>query len=144
MNLENFFTSLSDEQKKQLANALLSSIDNKVEPPVKKIKPKNTKKKQQDENKSITIDDNFTVIKSESKDPQNRRKEPVRARKNEWKDTGEFRDANSPDYDHTPTPRRREPPKKVDVECHVCGRSFKMEQRFVFGEYYRCNKCIGR
>lgn len=144
MDLNNFFNSLSDEQKKQLAGALLSSVESENPPVKKETKPKTKKQTKPKEPPSIVVDDNFTVTRVESKDSQNRRKEPVRARKNEWKDTGEFRDANSPDYDLTPSPRKREAPKKIDVDCHVCGRSFKADQRFVYGEYHRCNRCVGK
>ena len=146
MDLNNFFNSLSDEQKKQLAGALLSSVESQNPPDKKQIKSKtkNIKKDVPKEPPQIVIDNDFTVTRAESKDSQNRRKEPVRARKNEWKDTGEFRDVNSPDYDLTPSPRKREAPKKIDVDCHVCGRSFKADQRFVFGEYHRCNRCVGK
>jgi hypothetical protein len=143
MDLNNFLNSLSDEQKKQLAGALLSSVESE-NPPVKKEKKPKIKQTKPKEPPSIIVDDNFTVTRAESKDSQNRRKEPVRARKNEWKDTGEFRDVNSSDYDLAPSPRKREAPKKIDVDCHVCGRSFKADQRFVFGEYHRCNRCVGK
>ena len=148
MVLNNFFNSLTDEQKKQLAGALLSSVESQSPPDkdkkIIKSKTKNIKKDLPKEPPQIVVDHDFTVTRAESKDSQNRRKEPVRARKNEWKDTGEFRDVNSPDYDLTPSPRKREAPKKIDVECHVCGRSFKADQRFVFGEYHRCNRCVGK
>lgn len=152
MNLNNFFQSLSDDQKKNLAEALLNSIDNKSEnndPPedntISNIKEEPVKPKDKASQKpKITVDDNFVVKKNDFSDNQNRRKEPVKARKNEWHDNGEFRDLDSSDYQKTPSPRRREPPKKIDVDCHVCGRSFKVDQRFVYGEYYRCNKCVGK
>lgn len=146
MDLNNFFNSLSDEQKKILAGALLNSVDSQ-NPPLKEEKKSRARAKSKSKPKelpSIVVDDNFTVTRAESKDSQNRRKEPVKARKNEWKDTGEFRDADSPDYDLTPSPRKREAPKKIDVDCHVCGRSFKADQRFVYGEYHRCNRCTGK
>jgi hypothetical protein len=145
MDLNNFFNSLTDDQKTQLANALLSSVDSTSDKdkPKAKAKPKKEEPKTK-KSPQILVDDNFIVTKVESVDSQNRRKEPVRARKNEWQDTGEFRDVNSPDYDLTPSPRKREAPKKIDVDCHVCGRSFKADQRFVFGEYHRCNRCVGK
>lgn len=149
MDLNNFFNSLTDDQKTQLANALLGSVDSpksedKPKAKAKKAEPKAKKAAEPKKPPQISVDNNFTVTKVESADSQNRRKEPVRARKNEWKDTGEFRDASSSDYDLTPSPRKREAPKKIDVDCHVCGRSFKADQRFVFGEYHRCNRCVGK
>ena len=149
MDLNNFFNSLTDDQKTQLANALLSSVDSpsgedkpKAKAKPKKVEPKAKKPVEPKKLPQRSVDNNFTVTKAESVDSQNRRKEPVRARKNEWKDTGEFRDIHTPEFE--PTPRKRPPPKKVDVDCHVCGRPFKVDQRFVYGEYYRCNKCVGK
>lgn len=116
-----FIDSLSEEQKKKLLEALGN---------------KNTTS-----TKTAQVDENFIVKKADA--PFNsRRKEAVKARRNEWEDTGEFRDISTPDIERTP--RRRPPPQKSDVECHVCGKSFKIDPRFAYGEYYRCNKCSGK
>lgn len=117
-----FIDSLSDEQKKKLLEALSNS--------------KNTAS-----TKTTQVDENFIVKRVDSQSNA-RRKEAVKARKNEWEDTGEFRDISTPDVERTP--RRRPPPQKSDVECHVCGKSFKIDPRFAYGEYYRCNKCSGK
>lgn len=122
-----FLSSLTEEQKQKLLAALIG--DRKEE-------------KAEELNKEETvIDENFIVQKSSNSNQ--RRREPVKARKNEFVDTGELhRDIETPQYEKTP--RRRPPPKKLDVECGVCGRSFKADQRYVYGEFYRCNKCTGR
>jgi len=119
-----FIETLSDEQKDKLLEALMSKSNT---PDIKDAK------------KSSTED--FTMKKKEET-PFTRRKEPVKARKNQWQDTGEFRDISTPDVERTP--RRRDPPRKEDVECHVCGKTFKVDSRYVYGEYYRCNKCGGK
>jgi hypothetical protein len=116
-----FIDSLSDEQKKKL----LQALGNENPTPVK----------------TTQVDENF-VMKRADTTSQTRRKEAVKARNNEWEDTGEFRDISTPDVERTP--RRRPPPQKSDVECHVCGKSFKIDPRFAYGEYYRCNKCSGK
>lgn len=116
-----FIDSLSDEQKKKLLQALGNESVTST--------------------KTAQVDENF-IVKRADTSSQTRRKEAVRARKNEWEDTGEFRDISTPDVERTP--RRRPPPQKSDVECHVCGKSFKIDPRFAYGEYYRCNKCSGK
>lgn len=130
MSMEDFVKTLSDEQKQALLNALsgTNSVTNQFVP---KEVNKQTKK---------AISESFiSNIKQDQNTETNRRRETVRGRENRWEDTGEFRDIVTPDID--PTPRRRSPPKKVDVECASCGKSFKVDSRFVYGEYYRCNRC---
>lgn len=121
-DFDNFIGSLSDEQKQKLLQALTKTDSNTTS------------------TKSANVDDNFIVHKADKQ--QHRRKEAVKARRNEWEDTGEFKDISTPDVERTP--RRRPPPQKSDVECHVCGKSFKIDPRFAYGEYYRCNKCSGK
>jgi hypothetical protein len=124
-DFDDFVGSLSEDQKKKLFQALVGNENTN-----------NTTSA-----KSANVDENFIVKKAETQS-QIRRKEAVKARKNEWEDTGEFRDISTPDVERTP--RRRPPPQKSDVECHVCGKSFKVDPRFAYGEYYRCNKCSGK
>lgn len=130
MDLQDFLNSLTDDQKAKLAKALTSDL------PKQENKTPNKSSPQQ----SASVDDNFVMKKADGN--SSRRKEPVRARRNEWEDTGEFRDIETPNFERTP--RKRQPPKKVEVDCHVCGKSFKVDQRFVYGEYYRCNRCTGK
>jgi hypothetical protein len=138
MDLSNFFNSLTDEQKLQLANALMSSTStsNKQDNKEEEFIVKNTPPPK----RSASVGEDFVVKKVESRPA--RRKESVKARRNQWEDTGEFKDIHTPDYERTP--RRREAPRKEDVECHVCGKSFKMDPRFSYGEYYRCNRCASK
>jgi len=130
MSMEDFVKTLSTEQKKALLDALsdTNSIANQFVP--------------EEVNKQVkkNISENcISNIKKETSIPNNKRRETVRGRENRWEDTGEFRDISTPDIE--PTPRRRSPPRKVDVECASCGKSFKVDSRFVYGEYYRCNRC---
>lgn len=138
MDLNNFFNSLTDEQKLQLANALMSSTSTttKQENKEEEFIVKST----QPPKRPTSVGEDFVVKKVESRPA--RRKESVKARKNQWEDTGEFKDIHTPDYERTP--RRREAPRKEDVECHVCGKLFKMDPRFSYGEYYRCNRCASK
>lgn len=128
-NFDAFLSSLSEDQKLKLIEALTK----------KEVQEQSTKK--HSPTTSATVDENFIVRKAEN-NSNNRRKEPVRGRENRWKDEGEFKDIETPSFERTP--RRREPSKKLDLECHVCGKTFKQDSRYVYGEFPRCNKCTGR
>lgn len=129
MSMNDFINMLSKEQKMALLQALQENG------PALSGVPESTKQE------SIShINENFIVDKN--KTSNNRRKEPVKARKNEWIDTGEFRDIETPYGERTP--RNRKPSKKMDVECSVCGRTFKTDPKYVYGEYHRCSRCTGR
>jgi hypothetical protein len=133
-DFNDFVASLTDEQKAKFMAAL--SQDTKK--PATTKPPQKTKSRQN----SVTVSDNFIVTKTEDTSSNSRRREPVRAKKNEWKDEGEFRDIET-NYGEK-TPRNRQPQKKIDVECSVCGRSFKTDPRYIYGEYHRCSRCVGK
>lgn len=140
MSMNDFINMLSKEQKLALLNALqenspsVSSVsDDTKKETIKHINDTASTEKN-------NVSDDFRV--SSIKNNNNKRREPVRARKNEWVDDGEDRHIETKYGSRTP--RSREPHKKVDVECSVCGRSFKTDPKYVYGEYHRCNKCIGR
>ena len=126
MNMKDYIGSLSESEKAELRKALLEQNNTPKgdEPPEEPF-----------------VDEDFTVQNREPK--SNRGRSEVKGRgKNKWKDEGELRDVETPDFEKTP--RRRSAPNKVRVECHVCGKSFKSDPRYVYGEYHRCNKCTGR
>ena len=125
MSFDDFVNSLSDEQKAQLLSALA---------PKEKVVEES-----QPEEKVV---EDFTMHKDrESNGVKNRRREPVKARQNTWTDTGEHRDVATPDVQRTP--RNRPSPKKKDVLCSACGKTFKVNASIVYGEYYRCERCVG-
>lgn len=129
--------SLTEEQKQNLIQSLLDSNVKSDEP------LPNKQKSSEPEPKGRAVKEDFTVFKNDNLE---KRKTVVRARKNEWIDEGEFKD-NEADYskfEKMKTPRRRGKPKKRDVECHVCGKTFSVSESIVFGEYTRCNRCTGR
>lgn len=134
-NFDEFLSSLSDEQKQKLVESLLSQSSTAK----KQDAPKAPKQNKKSPTPSATVDENFVVNKADS---NSRRREPVKARKNEWVDGGEFRDIETPNAERTP--RNRPAHKKVDVECSVCGRSFKTDPKYVYGEYHRCSRCTGK
>jgi hypothetical protein len=127
--MNDFINTLSKEQRMALLQALQEDS-----PAISGV-PEETKQE------SIQhINNNFIV--DPTKSSNNRRKEPVKARKNEWVDTGEFRDIETKYGERTP--RNRKPSKKMEVECSVCGRSFQTDPKYVYGEYHRCSRCTGR
>lgn len=121
--MNEFINSLSEEQKKKLLEALLPKQD------------------ESNPTKSVVGED-FRVFKTDNKLSNQRRREPVRGKENKWRDTGECSDVETKYGERTP--RNREAPRKSEVDCHVCGRSFKVDKRYIFGEYYRCNRCGGK
>lgn len=139
MDLNNFFNSLTNEQKKQLANALLESSSSDEEE--NKQSEQHIIRSTKSPTSSTSVGEDF-IVKKVDTPLQSRRKESVKARRNQWEDTGEFRDIHTPEVERTP--RRREAPRKEEVECHVCGKPFKIDPRFSYGEYYRCNRCAGK
>jgi formylmethanofuran dehydrogenase subunit E len=125
MSFDDFVGSLTEEQKAQLLNALAPKAkEEPVEQPNEKI-----------------VED-FTMHKDKgSNGVKDRRKQPVKAKANTWTDTGEHREVATPDVQRTP--RNRPTPKKKDVLCNACGKTFKVNANIVYGEYYRCERCVG-
>ena len=124
---------LTPEQKEEFLNLMSNS---KVEDD----KPNDTDATSQNR---TTVGEDFIVSNN---DKLEKRKEVVRARKNSWVDNGEFRDedVDYEKFEKMKTPRRRGRPKKKEVECHVCGKTFTVNESIAFGEYLRCNRCTGR
>jgi hypothetical protein len=144
-DFNSFISSLSEEQKAALLDILTSNKNSSETMPKKenKTRKKTTKDQsteQSDSTESVDVDSDFTMKRTESSN--NRRREPVKGKKNQWVDEGEFRDYDTQYGERTP--RNRPAPKKVDVECSVCGRSFKVDPRYVYGEYHRCSRCAGK
>lgn len=139
MSMNDFINMLNDEQKKALLKALVGDSPTVaiVTPEVKQESIQHI----QSSTPTASVKEDFTMHRQEE-NSNVRRKEPVKARKNEWHDTGEFRDIDTPQFDRTP--RRRPPHKRIEVECHVCGKTFKEDPKYVHGEYYRCNRCTGK
>tara|TARA_R100001244_G_scaffold131444_1_gene104682 strand:+ start:700 stop:1113 length:414 start_codon:yes stop_codon:yes gene_type:complete len=126
--------SLTDEQKAKLVQGLLkssTSADEVInEEIVSSVAPPRA-----------TVNEDFTV----NRDIENRNN-AVKFRKNNWVDDGEHRDhdVDYVNFEKTRTPRRRGKPKKKNVECHVCGKAFSMNENLICGEHIRCNQCTGQ
>ena len=84
------------------------------------------------------VGDDFRVNRKDS----GPRREAVKAGKNTWSDTGEHKDIETPDVE--PTPRNRKRTHNVEKKCHVCGKVFSVHPRLISGEFWRCDRCIGR
>lgn len=132
--------SLTPEQKEELIKGILSSNVKQDDPPARTENKTETKSE-----RSVVVNEDFIVTRNEEPS-NNKRKTPVRARRNQWADEGEHSDPSfDPEkFEKTKTPRRRSKPSKKDVECHVCGKTFSMNANLVYGEYVRCNRCTGR
>ena len=135
--------SLTDEQKAQLVQGLMSNMNQTVSrPPARETEIEQEETVSSKPRSNVTED--FRVVQN---DKLEKRKTPVRARKNQWVDEGEDRD---PDFDPAKfermgkTARNRGKTKKKTVECHVCGRTFSVNPAYVYGENFRCNRCTGR
>lgn len=137
---------MTAEQKSELLNKLMDSLappsqDQQIEP-IQQTEPIQEEAVSSQPQSNVTED--FRVVQNEQLD---KRKTPVRAKKNQWVDSGEDRD---PDFDPQKyermgkTTRNRGKVKKRTIECHVCGRSFQVNPALVHGEYVRCNRCTGR
>ena len=70
--------------------------------------------------------------------------EPVVAGQNTFVDDGtEHNDEENVTPNVTLTPRRRKPYEPKSVNCHVCGKSYKVNPSLLSGEFYRCDSCVG-
>lgn len=144
---------MTAEQKSELLNKLMDSLT----PPSQEqtiqrsdLPTKKSRLEDQEQEETVSsqprsnITEDFRVVQNSELE---KRKSPVRARKNEWVDTGEDRDPdfNPEKYERMgKTARNRGKVKKRTIECHVCGRSFSINPALVHGEYIRCNRCTGR
>jgi hypothetical protein len=137
---------MTPEQKSELLNKLMDSLappsqDQQAEP-IQQTEQKQEEAVSSQPQSNVTED--FRVVKNSDLD---KRKTPVRAKKNQWVDTGEDRDPefNPEKYERMGrVARNRAKAKKHTIECHVCGRSFQVNPGLVHGEYIRCNRCTGR
>lgn len=131
MNLKALVDSLSTKEREELLNILTGSISTwtTMPPHIVDNAPSAVQ----------TIATDFTMnIKKTALN--NKRKEPVKSAGNQFVDTGEDRDIETPNKPLTP--RTRKPPAKKNVTCHVCNKQYKINASLVYGEYYRCDNCI--
>lgn len=131
-DMAKFIESLNEEQRAQF-EVVFKTVGESVGVEVKQ-------EEQKRERPEKTVNEDFSVS-TNSNDVK--RRTPVKARKNQWVDNEDLmRDIETPETRRTPRDRKKA--NSVEVECHVCGKVFKMNSNLVFGEYHRCNRCGGK
>jgi hypothetical protein len=131
--MNDFVQTLSDEQRAALLKALTGDD----------FKPEVESRWQHEEPISEAVDGDFTMHKdNQPRLGTDKRRLPVKARENKFvDDTSEHSDVTTPNV--KVTPRNRKPPVMKQVVCHVCGKKKKVNAELLYGEYYRCDRCIG-
>ena len=123
--IKSILAGLTEEQKQNL-------IDQVVGVPPDTF---SGKKNEQNPKQIGRVNEDFTV----TRDLTQKAREPVRGRKNEWTDDGEDREISTPMFERTP--RARKAHKMETVECHMCGKEFKVDPKYVYGSFHRCSRC---
>ena len=123
---------LTNEQKQALLEQLMSSLSESS---------KETKEEQPKKVVSNNINDDFRV--TNTKPELERGRTPVRAKKNQWVDDGQFQLEGEEEWssNRKRTARSRSKAKKVEVECSVCGKTYLESPSLIYGDYQRCNRC---
>lgn len=146
MDLKSLVESLTIEEREELLNILSDSISTwtTMPPHIEEILSNNNDQPEPTEEdflKKNTVDIEDFSMKRQDNTSESKKKNKVKARENTWVDTGEDRHIKTPEKPLTP--RTRKPPKKKNVKCSTCGKSFKINSSLLYGEYYRCENCIG-
>lgn len=131
MNLKAFVQTLSIKEREELLNILTEDTNNwTTQPPhiEEEAPPK------------PSVSEDFVMHKANALS-NNKRREAVQAKTNQWADEGEDRHIETPEI--RKTPRTRKPPQKKQCVCHICGKKENVNASLVYGEYYRCNSCLG-
>ena len=135
-DMQKLLSSLSEKQKVALTKLLQADLSEELKEPPKEppAEPAGAEP---------SVGEDFIIINRNVN--QNRRRSKVKAGKNQWEDQGEFKHIDTPlPDDFERTPRRKAAPKKREVECHMCGKLFKQDSRYSYGDFPRCNRCTGR
>ena len=136
--------SLTPDQKDQLVKGLLNSnVKGDVPTP-----SQSSGDEEQDSEEAVSsnphsvVNEDFSVTRENVEGS----KTVVKFTRNKWVDKGEHREepVDYEKFEKTKTPRRRGKPSKKKVECHVCGKTFSINESLIYGEYIRCNRCTGR
>jgi hypothetical protein len=149
-NFDAFVSSLSEEQKEALMKGVMESAE---KPPVEvtadlgreEIQELGRKKPPaKPRPRRAVVNDDFTVTRPEGSKGSG--KQPVRAKQNQWKDIGENKEEGfDPEkFERLGKTARTRPPKvKVEIDCHICHKTFEIDEDLVYGEFTRCNRCTG-
>ena len=137
--MDEFIKTLTEEQRR----ALLKALSGGSFEPETPDEPLNTHppfidgtRWQHEEPISKAVDGDFSMKKGTRP-----RRSSVQAGENTWVDEGEDRHIKTPEVNKTP--RNRPAPRKKEVKCSACGKVSTINASLVFGEYYRCDRCIG-
>jgi hypothetical protein len=146
MNLKSFVDGLTLEERRELLDILTeNSLSWTTMPPhIEEMLSNNNDQSEPTEEdflKKNTVDIEDFSMKRQDNTSESKKKKKVQARENTWVDTGEDRHIKTPEKPLTP--RTRKPPSKKEVQCHVCGKTRKVNASLVYGEYYRCDRCTG-
>jgi hypothetical protein len=131
--MDEFIKTLTEEQKQALLKALSGGS---FEPEVSDKPVTDDARWLHEEPVSEAVDGDFSMKKNIKP-----RRSIVQAGENTWVDEGEDRHIKTPEIKRTP--RNRSAPKMREVKCSACGKVSKINAGLVFGEYYRCERCIG-
>jgi len=125
MSMKDFAKTLTEEQKQALLAALTETENVSEEPHKEEVATNN-------------MADDFTMMNHNNL-RSNSRRVPVQAQQNGWTDTGEHKNIETPEI--AKTPRNRKPATKTTTTCHICGKLVKIDKRFQYGEFVRCDNC---
>lgn len=138
--LKKMFDALSPADKKEIMGEIMKDVPevdpverNETERPV--YKP---------QTRQAVVNEDFSVTPIENSKGN---RTPVKAKTNQWSDTGESRDEefDASKYEEMGrAPRTRQAPEIVDVECHVCKKMFTANVSTLYGTFHRCGRCVGR
>ena len=149
MSMDEFMRSLSDQQKAMFMKALQDSgtppeeevtgdeDDSKwttTMPP--HIKEEYANKKPEPSNRNPSMDEFMMRQQKSSGRVQS-------TGINTFTDDGSCRGEETKTPNYKPSPRTRKAPKKVDVRCHACGKTFKKLETLIQSDYHRCDRCCG-
>lgn len=138
MSMDELVEKLSEEQKAALIK-ILSGDNSQTKPETNTEPPSKSGDDADTISFSYEVTEDFRVVKNDNNLKGNSRRVPVNAGKNTWTDTGEHKEIVTPNAQRTP--RNRPPPKKKEVLCNACGKTFKVNANMVYGEFYRCDRC---
>lgn len=81
------------------------------------------------------VNEDFTVNREKKTN-----RSPVKYQDNQWQDNGEHREEDK--IVKTRSERKREPFKKIDIRCDVCGSINQVSSNLPRTNYYRCERCV--
>jgi len=135
-DMANFIKSLNPDQIAQFQQVFKTIGDTMG------VETKEEPKNEEAVSSKNTVNEDFTVSRNIN---ESTRRTPVKARKNQWVDTGEFHVGEDEfESSRKRADRTRGKTNKVELECSVCGKTYMEHPSLIYGEYHRCNRCGGR